>query len=105
MQEDEERHNDSQAGCSSMLGGFMSENTCADEKARPVKIENDSESNYSNFKAANANLFSLSASNTIINRHTTLSPKQNIKRVSDLSHSGLNIKIKEGATPAAKEGN
>lgn len=57
MQEDEEKLNDSQAGCSSMLKGLNIENNFADDKTQPIKIENDSESNYSNFKAANANLF------------------------------------------------
>ena len=57
MQEDEKKLNDSQAGCSSMLRGLNIENNFADDKTQPIKIENDSESNYSNFKAANANLF------------------------------------------------
>ena len=61
MQEDEERLNDSQAGCSSMLGGLMSENNYND-KVLGLTIPadgKDSESTYSKFKAQSSGLFTL----------------------------------------------
>ena len=59
--------------------------------------DKDSEDQYSTFKAANANLFSLSSSNNPQMKHTSLSPKARTDTVpTEISpahrkyHSGLN---------------
>ena len=70
---------------SSMLAGVASDvqsnyMSTINEKALQVPpnlktVEKESEEHYSNFKAANANLFSLSSSNNQHLKHTSLSPK------------------------------
>ena len=92
---------------SSMLAGVASDvqsnyMSTLNEKALQVPpnlktVDKESEEQYSNFKAANANLFSLSSSNNQQMKHTSLSPKmRTVTAPSEMSpahrkyHSGLN---------------
>jgi len=67
---------------------MLGENNCTEDKVLPLRNENDSDSTYSNFKAANANLFSLNSSSNVI-RQKTLSPQLSSNKRGIMGHSGL----------------
>lgn len=100
-QADEERLNDSQHAGSSVFGGVLSDNNFGGDKGLALKNENDSESNYSNFKTLNANIFSLNSSNQNIGRHTSHSPTVDARNARN-ANTVLDLQVEQERSPTVQ---